>query len=112
MSRQRSRDPEVVTRAMELAAIEAAGSPDGWMPYRYSLMAAGGIRVTGCHTRPKTSGPNKGSLLYLTKVNRKVVVIHRDDVDRHIAAAARELAGSAVDEPGKDLFERGRDGCR
>lgn len=92
MDRQTAlRDPERVTRAMDRAACRKAGDIPGWAPYLYQSTKAG-LAVTGCMTRPKKSGPNKGEPVYMTRNHRRRVLITARDVDRELA----ELADGAA----------------
>jgi len=78
-------EPQLTSLAIDAAAIEKANMPGDWQPYYYQR-ENGGIVVTGCKTRLKKSGPNKGMPLYLTKEGECRVIITPDDVDRHKAA--------------------------
>lgn len=75
-------EAELASRAMDAAAIEKAQCSPGWQPYRYE-QAAGGLIITGCLTRPKKSGPNKGEPKFLINEENTTVVVTREDIDRH-----------------------------
>ena len=69
---------------MDAVAIKKVNMPDGWLPYLYEAVV-GAVLITGCMTRPKKSGPNKGEPLYLTAENRVTVAVTAEDIDRHVA---------------------------
>jgi len=76
------KEPYLTSLAVDNAVIEKAGMPDDWKPYCYQSVA-GGTLITGCKTRPKKSGKNKGEPLFLTKEDSRDVVVTSDDVERH-----------------------------
>ncbi len=55
--------------------------PSNWRPYLYQS-EVGGIIVTGCKTRPKKSGKDKGGTLFLTKEDKLKVLITSEDIER------------------------------
>ena len=52
------------------------------LPYRY-VKGDGEMEITGCMTRPKKSGPNKGRPKYLRHEGERTVVVTAQDVERH-----------------------------
>ena len=75
-------EPYLTATAIDNAAIEKACMPEGWLPYRY-VKGDGEIEITGCMTRPKKSGPNKGRPKYLRHEGERTVVVTAQDVERH-----------------------------
>ncbi len=74
--------------AINKAAIDKANAPSAvnWQPYLYESVN-GGILVTGCATRPKKRGPNKGKPMFLTRLHSIRVVVTNDDIDSAIKSA-------------------------
>lgn len=75
-------EPYLTSTAVDNAAIEKAVMPEGWQPYHYRK-GDGVIEITGCMTRPKKSGPNKGKPMYMRTEGECTVVVTADDVERH-----------------------------
>ncbi len=63
---------------LEIIANRKAKAGPNWFPYKF-VAVKGGIICTGCETRPKTKGPNKGELLYTMK-NKFDVIVTPDDL--------------------------------
>lgn len=74
--------PELVCAAMDAAAIKIAKMPEGWHPYLWNFDYENRLVATGCMTRVKTRGPNKGELLYMTKTDRKSVHVPPEAVEQ------------------------------
>lgn len=64
-------------------AREKTGMEQDWAPYIWERVK-GGIVITGCKTRPKKSGPNKGEPMFLTREDNHRVVVTAEEVDRVI----------------------------
>lgn len=79
------RSPEQISNAIDTAAIDKANAPSSanWLPYQYEAVN-GGILVTGCATRPKKRGPNKGKPMFLTRLHSIRVVVTKGDIDAAI----------------------------
>lgn len=75
-------EPYLTSTAIDNAAIEKAVMPEGWLPYCYRK-GDGVIEITGCMSRPKKSGPNKGKPKYLRHEGERTVVVTTQDVERH-----------------------------
>lgn len=75
-------EPYLTSIAIDNAAIEKASAPEGWLPYHY-YKGEGVIHITGCMTRPKKSGRNKGEPRYLQREGRVTVAVTVHDVERH-----------------------------
>ncbi|WP_372809455.1 hypothetical protein [Litorivivens sp.] len=63
---------------LEIAANLKADAGPNWYPYKF-VAVKGGIICTGCETRPKKSGPNKGEIMYTMK-NKFDVIVTPDDL--------------------------------
>ncbi|WP_417536665.1 hypothetical protein [Methylophaga sp.] len=73
-------DPELTSEAVDLAAFNAAEMGSNWKPYLYEQVS-NGLLITGCYTRPKMSGKNKGKPMFLTKEGRKSVIVTSTDIE-------------------------------
>lgn len=65
---------------MDRVAIRKANGGPTWRPYLYESIH-GAILITGCATRPKAKGPNKGEPKYLVKEDRRTVAVTREEID-------------------------------
>ena len=60
-------------------AIERAGNIPSWQPFRYTNTDSGMV-ITGCATSTFKRGPRKGEIKYLTKTDRRQIVLSASDL--------------------------------
>lgn len=71
--------PKPTMTLMDAAAIDKAGQESSWRPYLYEHVGSV-LLITGCATRPKKSGKNKGETLFLTNIGRKTVSLTKQEI--------------------------------
>ena len=69
------------TDAAAQVAREKTGMGPDWQPYIWERVT-GGVLITGCMTRPKKSGPNKGEPMFLTCQDNHRAVVTAEEIDR------------------------------
>ncbi|MES1927429.1 hypothetical protein [Salinisphaera sp. T31B1] len=57
-----------------------------WQPYIWERVI-GGVLITGCKTRPKQSGPNTGTPMFLIRQDNYRALVTHEAIDRMLEQA-------------------------